>query len=387
MLTEQEKRKHLRSFALHLLLLALELAGAVIEARTNGARMFRYYTVLSNLFVLFAFGAAAWYELGILRGRRFHVPSWVHVLKYFSVCTVMVTLFVVLFILAPLMGGWRRLPFLLFYGAMLYHHLLCPLLAFVSLVFVDRPALDDPRLPRYAVLPTLAYGVVLAILNVLRVLRGPYPFLYVYEQPPWMSALWFVLIVGLGWLLAYLTWRCLRRFAERPWQPEPDAPDEAGGWTADGYIRDQDCFSAYTYRTLPASVNACGCVAAFDLRRAEGQSVSFADVLAEMDGMHLLRIPGPTQTRVMRAYLAKYLPGFAETRSREACLAALRGSRMGVLRYHEEQVPHFVAYLRTGEDAFRFFNVSDGAEDRVFTAEEFARGHLRGGPVRLFCWR
>jgi hypothetical protein len=42
------------------------------------------------------------------------------------------------------------------------------------------------------------------ILNVLKVLEGPYPFLYVYKQPWYVSVGWAVGIVGANFLYAFL---------------------------------------------------------------------------------------------------------------------------------------------------------------------------------------
>ena len=66
------------------------------------------------------------------------------------------------------------------------------------------------------------------------------------------------------------------------------------GFSADGYIVDQDCFSAYPYRTVTSDWNGCGWMAAYDLRHALGQTADFDAVRREMDGMFLLRVPGPT---------------------------------------------------------------------------------------------
>ncbi len=161
---------------------------------------------------------------------------------------------------------------------------------------------------------------------------------------------------------------------------------EDGGWTVDGYIKDQDHFYHRIYRASPASGNGCGPVAAFDLRYHAGQDVRFSDVLEEMSAMHPRNVPGPTTMRVMRAYFDRYLPGWREVHGRDAALAAAEKSRMGVLRYHEETVPHFIPYFRAEGDHFRFFNVSDGQEDFTATWDEFAAGHLRGGSVKLIFW-
>ena len=150
---------------------------------------------------------------------------------------------------------------------------------------------------------------------------------------------------------------------------------ERNGFSPDGFITDQDCFEDYEYRTIPASDNGCGWIAAFNMRHALGDSVPFDQVLREMDGMHTLHIPGPTTMNVMRAYLKKYLPAMRETSGRAAALESAKRARMGILRYSEAGIPHFISFLRTGE-AFRFFNVNDGLEDYVCSMEMFFSGHV-----------
>ena len=64
-------------------------------------------------------------------------------------------------------------------------------------------------------------------------------------------------------------------------QPTPTKENEAsalncsGAWTEDGYIKDQDLLTGYTYRTIPAMQNSCGPVAVFNLCRRTGKKVSF----------------------------------------------------------------------------------------------------------------
>lgn len=375
----------LLSLCLDVLIAALAAVGAARHFHIDGWAMFQYYTVCSNVLLLLACAVQAWFEAGIVLGKRMFVPSWVRAAKYFAVCTVMVTFFVVLLILVPISGGIATAPYYFLHGAMLYHHLLCPVLGLVSFLFADRVSLPDKRVTLWALLPTLLYAAVSIVLNVARVLHGPYPFLYVYEQPLAASALWCLAILALAWALAFLVWRLSLRFSA-PREAEAPPLPEAEAWTADGYIRNQDALSAHTYRTIPASDNSCGPVAAFDLRRHEGHDVTFPDVLAEMDAMHLLRVPGPTFMHVMRRYFRKYLPGWREARGRAAALDAAEMSRMGVFRYHEQMVPHFVAYYRVEGGAFRFFNVCDGKEDAVMPMADFAAGHLLGGSVKLLYW-
>ena len=156
-------------------------------------------------------------------------------------------------------------------------------------------------------------------------------------------------------------------------------PEE--GISSDGYITDQDCFSSVRYRSMRADINGCGWIAAYNLRHALGQEVQWDEVRQEMDALHTLRFPGPTLMRVMREYLAKYVPDYLETVGREEASAAAERSRAGIFRYSEGREPHFISYVRQPDGLFRFFNVADGLEDCEMSMEKFKEGHLQHGTV------
>ena len=92
-------------------------------------------------------------------------------------------------------------------SSMLYNHFLNPVAAFLSFVLLERA----PALPRRAVgcamIPTLVYGSIMLAANVAKVYKGPYPFLYVYEQPLWVSGMWVVVILGGAVLIAWAVWK------------------------------------------------------------------------------------------------------------------------------------------------------------------------------------
>ena len=156
------------------------------------------------------------------------------------------------------------------------------------------------------------------------------------------------------------------------------------GFSPDGYIVDQDCFHTLRYRTMPANINSCGPIAAYNLRRYLGQDPDFSQVLRELEGMHLWNVPGPTLMNVMRPYLQKYVPGIRETVGREAALAAAERSLAGIFRYRERREPHFVSYIRLDDGRFRFFNVADNLEDAAMPMFRFGAEHLLGGTVIVF---
>ena len=157
----------------------------------------------------------------------------------------------------------------------------------------------------------------------------------------------------------------------------------AEGFSADGYIIDQDCFSSVRYRTMPASINGCGWIAAFDLLHFRSGEKDWDSVRRALDEGHRIRMPGPTMLPVMRSYLLSQIPELQEVRGREAALAEASRSRAGIFRYREEKTPHFVFYCRR-ENGFRFMNVADGLEDVVMPMEKFGEEHLKGGLVVLF---
>lgn len=148
------------------------------------------------------------------------------------------------------------------------------------------------------------------------------------------------------------------------------------GWSEDGYIINQDAFTDYEYRTIRASRNGCGPIAVYNVLRALGREMDFAALLREMDGLHVMHRPGPTSMNAMRACLRCHVPEMQEHSGRERALAAASRSRMGILRYTEEKIPHFISFLRAESGGFRFFNVNDGLEDYVCSMERFFAGHV-----------
>ena len=92
--------------------------------------LLRYFTVLSNLLCALAALVVALCRLGG------DLPCWAGVLKYVGTAAVTVTLLTVVCFLGPTLG-WK----LMFTGPDLWLHLVCPVLAIVSLLLWDKPAM------------------------------------------------------------------------------------------------------------------------------------------------------------------------------------------------------------------------------------------------------
>ena len=91
----------------------------------------------------------------------------------------------------------------LFDGVMLFHHTICPILALVSFLFYD----DLGKIERSDIIGglgfTILYSIVLIILNLYDLVKGPYPFLMIKNQTIIASIIWFILIYALAYFIAY----------------------------------------------------------------------------------------------------------------------------------------------------------------------------------------
>lgn len=194
------------SIVLNLAVVYMEPIAAQLSWEAVGVQMFSFYTENSNFFTAFVCLLMAVFQLrALLTGRE--VPRWVKRLKYIATCCLTMTFLTVVFILAPYYKDEGGVVFLLTASSMLYHHLLNPLCAFVSFVFLER----EPRLSGKnvfcALIPTLLYGSIAVWANVQRLIVGPYPFLMVYEQTIQQSLEWLVAIVCLNLFYAWLVWK------------------------------------------------------------------------------------------------------------------------------------------------------------------------------------
>ena len=194
------RKKAAVCLALQVLIIAGECLGVALSKGEYRARMFTYYTCDSNLLLLAAAVIEAVFCLRLL-GRGKAVPERVLLFRYAATCTTTVTFLVVLLVFAPLSGP-GALPRLFLKGSLTYMHLLCPLLGLAAFFLAEDHPYLRLRHTLAAMVPTAVYAAVIVILNLTRTVRGPYPFLLVYEQPVWASAVWAAVILGGAWLTA-----------------------------------------------------------------------------------------------------------------------------------------------------------------------------------------
>lgn len=119
-------------------------------------KLFRYFTVLSNVFMGVISAIFAVYAVGMLAGIREAIPLWLNVLKLSATgCVVLTMLTTALFLGPTAKDGF----FSMFKGSSLYLHLLVPVASAAVFLICERTGDLTAAHALLAALPVLAYGI------------------------------------------------------------------------------------------------------------------------------------------------------------------------------------------------------------------------------------
>ncbi len=186
---------------INLLVLVFELIGLCRVYAEIGNASLIYYTQLSNIFLLVAVCInIAESARSLTSGKGGNLPMYAWRVFHAAVSATTVTFLVVVLVLSLMYGN---LWYVLTAGSMLYTHTLCPLIAlgaFIGSAPKEFKKADAIKATSF----TVIYGLITIVLNIMRVLKGPYPFLYVYEQPVWVTVFWIAAILGGACVLSRL---------------------------------------------------------------------------------------------------------------------------------------------------------------------------------------
>jgi len=195
-----KKHKLLAFIACNLLLFILEFIGLIICYIEVNTDMFFFYTQLSNIFLGIAALINAIAGIKAYKNKKPAIPNSNFKLFHAAASATTVTITVVICILSFMYGD---LIALLTRGSMLFTHTLCPILGIIIHCYFA-PRIFKPSDALRALIFTLLYAIIIISLNLLRIIRGPYPFLYIYDQPLWTTILWIIVIFGIAYALARL---------------------------------------------------------------------------------------------------------------------------------------------------------------------------------------
>ena len=185
------------SIILNSIIVILEIIALIISYKTLGRICIEYYTIDSNILALIS---SALYIIFLL--KKNNIPRWLSFFKYLTTIGLSVTFVVVLFVLLPMTDF--DLYGMLVSDSLIFHHVLCPILAIITFLFFDKIGKFSIKDCFFGLSFTVVYSIVLILLNYYKVLEGPYPFLKLYDQSVSSSILWLVIMYAIALYLSYL---------------------------------------------------------------------------------------------------------------------------------------------------------------------------------------
>lgn len=207
MLTKKEKA----ALSLNVIIIVLEIAGFAMcffAAKDEWYTRFVYYTQCSNFFALIV---SVIYVISFVRCKKHGLlmPQWVKNIRFLATSCLAVTFVIVIIVLGP-MAAVAYEP-IYYFGILLWKdafvfHFSAPLLSIVSTIFLEGNTCLSGKMMFIGTIPTIAYAIISTTINVLKIGVGPYPFLHVYEQPVWMSVMWFILIPFVAYIITRIIW-------------------------------------------------------------------------------------------------------------------------------------------------------------------------------------
>lgn len=130
-------------------------------------------------------------------------------IRFLATSCLTVTFLVVVFVLCPMYNFNYKL--LMFTDIYLVFHTIVPILSIFSYI-----VLENGSSKKYLCLIfTMIYAIILIILNILNLIKGPYPFLMVTTQNPLVTILWGIIIIGGSHIIEILVNRLNKKIKKR----------------------------------------------------------------------------------------------------------------------------------------------------------------------------
>ena len=170
---------------LSILFILLEVAAIITTIISVGKIQIEFYTEDSNIFALIVTIIYSYY---LFSNKK--VPKLVNILRLSSLAMLMITFLTVSLVLVPI---YRMDLSFAYWGPNFFYHLVCPILFFINYTFVSKKEEFSTKDLFISTTPTIIYGIIVTTMNVIVKGYGPYPFLYVYEQPVYLSVLWILI--------------------------------------------------------------------------------------------------------------------------------------------------------------------------------------------------
>lgn len=141
------------------------------------------------------------YQVLLLTGKIDEIPTFVFVFKLIGTVSVTVTLFTVLFYLAPLAPNGLLS---MFEGRDLFFHLVAPLFSLIAFLFTENTEKIPFRYTFSGTVPILLYGIVYAINAFSHAVDGVMPYEYDWYGFAQGGVLFAIVALAIMLALAYL---------------------------------------------------------------------------------------------------------------------------------------------------------------------------------------
>ncbi|XQP56001.1 MAG: hypothetical protein ACOQNY_01270 [Mycoplasmoidaceae bacterium] len=210
------KRKIIISIALNSVILAITILGmglGVLDVVGKSyGELFKYFTVLSNLFLFISAAISITYESLYLNLRIKKIPTWVNIVKLSATCSTTITFLVVLFFLFPLtiVKSGAAAGFWLFWGSGFCFHLFNPILGIIIFILFE----DAKEIK----LPELCYGLIFVVIYGVFYIANYYAnpveaqdWYHFLSAGVFMVPIIIILFVGISFLVTWLLWLANRK--------------------------------------------------------------------------------------------------------------------------------------------------------------------------------
>ena len=174
------KEKLLLIIFFNAILFILETIGFFLSIKAFKWGAFIYYTNLSNYFALIS-SLIVCIEAIICLKRKTPIPLFCYSLKFAVNVCLCITFLVCFCLLIPLKPD--ILEFMVSKDANLLYHIICPILSILGFFLIEKSEKINRRIIFISSLPTMIYGITLSILNLTKLVIGPYPF-FIYRSYP-----------------------------------------------------------------------------------------------------------------------------------------------------------------------------------------------------------
>ena len=184
----------------------------------GGWHCFKFFTVLSNVFVAIAAFIVLVFNIKGAIDDKFKLPKWAFTIKYVATVSVTVTLMTVTFFLGPYSVALGKGYFNMFAGNNLFMHLLTPLLAIFGFIFCEKTEQFSFKNTFWGLVPVVLYGIVYTIMVVfVGEANGGWKDFYgfTFGGHMWVIPISICVMLAATYGFSTLIWFCQKKYSEK----------------------------------------------------------------------------------------------------------------------------------------------------------------------------